>query len=675
MRSFFLIFLFSLAVHFVNAQNESIEELKRNLLEVEGDEKIEMLLKVSEELSDSDLELAVKYANEALVIAEINNESYLLAKSHKQLGSCYFGQAKYNKSLISYTKSLQLFKEEDIQEEYSELYFGLGLIYTRKGLLDSSDICNDLALSWAKQTKDTVNIVAALRVKGNVFYTRGQFDDAVKIFHGALALASECKKCNLEESLLYNNFGVLYSDWQKFEKSLDYYRKSLKISKALNNIRSVARVYNNIGIVYWYQNKLDTALLYYKLSLELKDQLGDVNGKASVLNNIGMYFGSLEDFPKSLKYFKESLETYMNTSNKKGVALALFNIASVYQITEDFDLATKYYFECLSIAKNYGFTDYEVDCYEGLKDVYAADKDWKKAYDLLYKFKNIKDSIREVQNIELLSDMEAEFESENKRAKIKILEDQVKAAKFDETQATTIILGMVLGLFLIVFSGYLLIRQMRFKKQTKDNVLNTTFFRYQFNPEIIKSSLLGIKEILGKARIKESGIFLAGLAKLIRIFIETSSSDTITLEKEIDTTIAFLNLHQMRYDYELTYDINIADYIETDLITIPPFLVFSVYIHIVDNYLPNGSINTITEIDAIGDYLTIKIEFDYFSDKQLRVLNENELLDIIDKIKRRIKSLNKTLKNKLSFIYDNSRDLANKSNHMTLFLKLPLKSK
>jgi len=447
MRSFFFVILFFLIFPSVYAQNEKLEDLKMELLDAEGVEKIQLLLKISEELRDDDVELAIKYANEALTGAEINKEYCLEAESKKALGSYFFDQAQYDKSSAFYSQSLQIYQKERIQEKYSVLYYNMALIYTRKGLLDSADMFNDLALSWAEKMQDTVNIVASLRGKGNVFYTRGQFDDAVKIYNHALVLSSICDKCNIEEALLYNNFGILYSDWHKYQESLMYYKKSLIVSCNQGDKRSEARIYNNIGNVFWLQSKLDSALSYYIKSLDLRTKIGDINGKATVLNNLGMYFGTIEDFSKSLDYFNESLEISTNISNKNGIVLALFNIASVYQLMGDLELARKYFSECLILAKNQGFTDYEIDSYNALKEVYVEAEDWEKAYYLLNKYKKAKDSIQQAQNIELLSEMEAEFKRENRRARIKILDDQIKAAKFDEMQTTALILGMVLGIF------------------------------------------------------------------------------------------------------------------------------------------------------------------------------------------------------------------------------------
>ncbi len=670
---FLFLFLFCLLLFSpINANNETIDSLKNELINVSGIRKINLLLEISKQISETDVELAIKYANEALEASIRTHNQRSKARVQKYLGEYAFEQAKYDKSFKLFSKSLQIFKDKDLINEYSEVYLNFGLIYSRKGLLDSADIYNELALFWALKTNDTLKIVSSLRAQGNIFYKRGQVDDALKIYNKALDLASNHKGSNRELSLLYNNLGVFYSDRNDLEKSLKFYEKSLKINRELGRIRDEARLYNNIGTIFWYQSKFDSALLYYLKSLGLRDSLGDINGKAYVLNNLGMYYGSIEDFPKSLKYFKESLETYKHTVNRRGVTLALFNIASVHQITGDIDLARKYFSECLNVSKSQGFTDYVLDCYEALKDVYASEQDWEKAYTFLEKYKHIKDSIRQAKSMISMRDMEAEFQEGNKQTSLKILDDQIQTARNEKSRIITMIIGMIIILFLILLSAYLMFRHMRIQKQMNDTHLKTIYLRYQFNPEFIKSSLSGIKNILRKTRIKESGIFLAGLAKLIRVFIETSTSNTIVLEKEIATIKTFLNLHQMRDEYELTYDINIPDHIETDLIMVPPFLLFPFYIHIVDYHLPNGNVSVISKLDIESDYIIFKTNFRYNKNKYIAE-SDALLQGIVEKAKARVKLLNKSFNGKMSFSYDNTFNHTDETYHIALVLKIPVK--
>ncbi|MCK5776347.1 MAG: tetratricopeptide repeat protein, partial [Bacteroidales bacterium] len=399
MRLFFLFLLLLLLASPIQANNKSIDSLKSELLNIKGVAKINVLLEISKQISETDVELAIKYANEALEISIRTHNDRAIAKTQKYLGKYAFEQAKYGKSFKLFSKSLQIFKDKKLIEEYSEVYQNFALIYSRKGLLDSADIYNKLALHWALETQDTIKTVSSLRAKGNILYKRGQVDDALKVYNEALDLASYHENSSREMSLLYNNLGVFYSERSNFEKSLMYYEKSLSINKRLKNVRDEARLYNNIGTIFWYQSKLDSALLYFLKSLHLRDSLGDINGKAYTLNNLGMYYGSIENFPQSLKYFKESLKTYKHTVNRRGVSLALFNIASVYQIIGDIDLARKYFSECLHVSKSQGFNDFVLDSYEALKDVYVTEENWEKAYTFLGKYKHLKDSTQQVKSI------------------------------------------------------------------------------------------------------------------------------------------------------------------------------------------------------------------------------------------------------------------------------------
>jgi len=673
MRLFSLFLLFLLMSCPIKASNVTIDSLKQELINIHGVEKIHVLIEISKLYSDVDVELAIKYANEALEISILQHNDILKAEAQKHLGKYAFDQAKYDKSFKLFSKSLQTLKDEELTTRYSEVYQNFGLIYSRKGLLDSADIYNDLALFWALKTEDTLRTVNSLRAQGNILYKRGQYDDALILYNEAIEMAAIHKESSRELSLLYNNLGVFYSERNDFKESLKYYNKSLSLNKELGKIKDEARLYNNIGTIFWYQSKPDSALLFYLKSLEIRDSIGDINGKAYVLNNLGMYYGSIEDFPRSLNYFKESLTTYKHTVNRRGVTLALFNIASVYQLMGDIDLARKYFSECLNVAKSQGFTNYELDSYEALKDVYAAEQDWEKAYTFLGKYKNIKDSIQQSKTIESMKKMETEFQEGDRQASLKILDDQIQAAKYERSRTLTLIIGMIIGLLLILLSAYLMFKHMKVQKQMDDIHLKTTYLRHQLNPEFIKSCLSGIKEILGKTRIKESGMFLAGLAKLIRIFIETSTSNTIVLEKEITTIETFLNLHQMRYEYELNYDSNIADNIETEMLSIPPFLLFSFYIHIIDYYLANGKVDVLSNINIENNYLIIKTSFLYYKNKY-KEESDTLLLGIVEKTKARIKLLNNSFNEEISFTYSNTLGDKNEANTITLLLKLPLKT-
>ncbi len=673
LRQIFLLILVLLASISNDAQNFGIDSLKLELQNLQGDERAICLLEIASEMSTIDLSSSIKFSNEALKLSEISNNTVLQANCRKDLGKYFFLQGRYDKAHICFGKSLVAYKDENYEQAYSETYIHIGQIFSREGLLDSADSCFQLALHWAKQNQDTIREISSLRSIGNIYYKKGQFDDALRVYNEGLVTASLISDKNQELASLYNNLGILFSDWNKYQKALEYYQKALGIEESLGNIKEQARIFNNIGTIYWYQDKLDSALIFYIKSLEGRDKINDINGKAYVLNNLGMYYGSLEDYAKSLEYFKKSLNYFESMLNRQGIIMTLYNIGSVYQEEKKYELSIKYFSQSLNLAEKHGFYDYIVANHESLKDVYSEMGEWQKAYESLSKYKTIKDSIREVQNIELISEMEVKFDKERKQAELQILKNQMQASQITKTRTLILIFGIVIILVLILISTYLFVRQIRIRTDMTYNKLNPALLRYQLNPQFINSSLSGIKELIAKTRLQESSVFLAGLAKLIRVFVETSTSNAIVLEKELETIQSFLKLHQLRYDYELKFELNIASHIETEMLAIPPFLFFPIYVHIIDNHLNKGKIKTIININTDENYLIIETEFYYFLDNDNKKSDEIDIRNWISKVEERVSLLNKTLKDKMYFKYKSSIDDQDMIKTIFLQLRLPIK--
>lgn len=674
-RSRLIIFLGLILLPFITslAQNTVLDSLKGELSHLEGSDRIPSLLLIAEELNSTDLSSSIKYANEALALASIDGNSNLIGDCQKQLGSNFYKQGKYDKAHISFNKAIISYQKGGNSPQHSDIFINIGMIYSREGLLDSASFYYQKSLDDGCQFHDTLLQIQALRSIGNVYYKQGKFDESLKTFHQALSLASYTNCCIQEQARLFNNLGILFSDWGKYETSLKYYHQALSIMDSLKNHKEVSRIYNNMGTIYWYQDNSDLALMYYLKSLKIRDLTGDLNGKAFVLNNLGMYYGSQEKYTESLKYFKQSLSIFEQHSNRQGVVMALYNIGSVYQELENYSHAKKHFMESLSISKTQGFSDYIEANYEALKDIYSATEDWEKAYQSLYNYNVVKDSIRKEQNIELLSEMEVKFEKEKKQADLQILRNQTEENRINSKQTVTIIIGFLLSLILIVISTYLLIRQIKTRSSEKQSKLTPALLRYQMNPQFINSSLVGIKELIAKNRVIESSKFLAGFAKLIRIFIETSSSNVIVLDKEIETIRSFLKLHQLRYDHQLNFDLEIASHIETEMLAIPPFLFFPIFVHVIDYHLSEGLVDIKIIMDTRENYLVIKADMKYSIHSSDIDEDKRSLDNSMFNVQERIDLLNKTLKDKMNFTHKEAIKFDGHTKTLGLQLSLPIK--
>lgn len=656
-----------------NAKQDLLDSLHSVLENRTGAEQIPALLLISDVYSETDNLSAIKYANDALKLCLLSSDKMNMAHSYKRLAYSSYAVENYEKSLDYSNKAIKFYLQLGALDQLSAVYLDKALVYSRLGYLDSAHYFNQAALEQSRQVYDTLLQVKSLRSIGNVFYKQGQADRALKNFHQALALSKHSSVCCTEQSMLYNNLGVLFSDWQEFDKSLKYYRKALEIADSIGSIEEASRLYNNMGTIYWYKENNDSALLFYLKSLDYREKSGDKNGKAHVLNNLGMYYGSMEDYQKSLQYFQQSVTVFEEIFNRMGMTMALYNLGSVYQELEEFDLAAKYFNESLSISEAQGFGDYMLANHQALNEVFSESGDWEKAYHSLLKYNHLNDSIRKVQNIDLIRNIEVKFEREMNQADISILQNEMEATKIDKLQTRIFIAGAILILVLAIGLAYLIIWQIRSRTNVEQSKLTPALLRYQLNPQFINSSLSGIKELIGKNRVKESGLFLSGFARLIRVFIETSTNNAIVLDKEIEAYYSFFKLHQLRYEHELKFDIDVAGHVETEMLAIPPLILFPIFAHAIDFHLSIGEVRVRIEIDTDDNYLKMigQISFDKLEeeDPSDHIDMKNSLVEV----KERVRLLNKTLKDKMRFSYrENIVEKATKK-HQYMELYIPVR--
>ena len=85
-------------------------------------------------------DLALKYYNRALHIAEKNNDSIYMATSYNNIGSVYSDKGDYDKALEYYNKALTIRKAK-LGEEHTNVatsYNNMGLVYSKKGDYDKA---------------------------------------------------------------------------------------------------------------------------------------------------------------------------------------------------------------------------------------------------------------------------------------------------------------------------------------------------------------------------------------------------------------------------------------------------------------------------------------------------------------------------------------------------------
>ena len=100
-----------------------------------------------------------------------------------------------------------------------------------------------------------------------------------------------------------------------------------------------------------------------------------------------------------------------------------------------------------------------------------------------------------------------------------------------------------------------------------------TALRSQMNPHFIFNCLNSIKLYSLENDSESASIYLTKFSKLIRLVLDNSRSERLTLEKEIETLRLYIEMEIMRFKEKVTYEMIISPEIDKQYVEIPPLLI------------------------------------------------------------------------------------------------------
>jgi hypothetical protein len=119
------------------------------------------------------------------------------------------------------------------------------------------------------------------------------------------------------------------------------------------------------------------------------------------------------------------------------------------------------------------------------------------------------------------------------------------------------------------------IKTIRKQESLKYKIIETEMksLRAQMNPHFIFNSLNSINGFIIENKTHLASDYLTKFSRLIRLILENSKNETISLEKEIETLKLYLLMESLRFENKFEYTIQVDDDVETEDIAIPPLMI------------------------------------------------------------------------------------------------------
>ncbi|MCD4665126.1 MAG: tetratricopeptide repeat protein, partial [Bacteroidales bacterium] len=218
----------------------------------------------------------------------------------------------------------------------------------------------------------------SLRYIGIVHENQGSYDKAMENYLKSLKISEELgyKK---GIAICYNNIGIVCENQGSYDKAMENYLMALKIDKELSNKKGMANCYSNIGNIHGNQGSYDKAIKNYLKSLKIDEELGYKKGMAMSYSNIGVIHWNQGSYEKAIEIFLKSLRIFYELGYKIGMAKCYNNIGAVQYDQGSYDKAMENFLKSLKIKEELGDKKGVAFCYINIGVVYKNQGSYDKA--------------------------------------------------------------------------------------------------------------------------------------------------------------------------------------------------------------------------------------------------------------------------------------------------------
>jgi ligand-binding sensor domain-containing protein/putative methionine-R-sulfoxide reductase with GAF domain/anti-sigma regulatory factor (Ser/Thr protein kinase) len=109
--------------------------------------------------------------------------------------------------------------------------------------------------------------------------------------------------------------------------------------------------------------------------------------------------------------------------------------------------------------------------------------------------------------------------------------------------------------------------------QQKMTQVEMQALRAQMNPHFIFNCLNSINRYIVKSDQTTASLYLTKFAKLIRLILDNSNNNHVTLTNELEALKLYIEMEALRFDKKFSYEIKVEENIGTDTIELPPLII------------------------------------------------------------------------------------------------------
>lgn len=365
----------------------------------------------------------------------------------------------------------------------------------------------DAALPKGKWLRDEVDL---RRLQALVSQYSGKYEAAMGYQQACYDLYSQLKD-TLNMARTLSGMGYI-SKRRDLDQGLKWMEEGKAMMLQIGHEEHLAELVNNLGVLYEMKGDLDKAMEHYQWSLRLVKKFNDSIGMPYTLEHISGIYYYKSDFKEALRLLDEAYRWRLSRADSNGLGQNLANQLEVHFAAGNFRKTTQLAATLVGIAQRVGNPDLVRHAYKMGAQAYAADGDYKRAWEWEANHRLMHDSLFNERNNARILDLEKKYElarreEENQRLKEQTAQQQLALLQANQNRNYLLFGGAIVVLLLSLLYAALYLKQQK-RLAVREQELEKQRFRLVLQGEEKERSRLarelhdGLGQLLAAAKLQ-----------------------------------------------------------------------------------------------------------------------------------------------------------------------------
>jgi hypothetical protein len=531
-----------------------------------------------------------------------NYSSKLKADIYEKIGFTHtfnnerrLSKSNFNKGLIEAKKA------RDFSKATSILYLLAfeALINKEK---EKALTFTEQAIEYANKAESEIDLAYCFNMQANIFHFYGENENSVRKNFMAYELARSAGS-KYDMSQFAYEIGQTQEFVRNFSGAKYYYKISLKHAEAIHDFSKMGQALSAMANLLRNDKKHKESLEMNLKALILLDPKVDEIRIGDIEKNIGQNYTDLKLNSEALEHYKISIEYYLKGKSQSRIAEIYFRMGQVFFKQNQLDKSLDYLLKSVDIARNFGSPKAKFKTFPMIAEIYKS----KGKKDLALRYMGDYITFMEEENAVEASNKIAElgetFRSEERDRMIaeqadslekqkhmrKLTESELENATLRSRLQTYFLIAFIIVLLLATTIGVFRSRQAAIQRKRKQAEMSQTLLRSQMNPHFIFNAMSVIQSYIYDNDVENSSRFLVSFSRLIRLILENSPKEFISIDTEIDILNKYLETQKLRFEKRFDFEIICPESLIFEKVLIPPMIMQP----FVENAIEHGELHQI----------------------------------------------------------------------------------